>query len=180
VPFFKERQAKIRARGNAPGPVGIRYYPQRRRRTSFTTRQCAGSLEPKQQYQIIYTDITDRVEAEKALKLSERNFRNSMESSAIGIRISDNKEHTRMSTKRCWISLAIRISTKSRSSPPQEHYSLQAHADWVLRHEKLLRGEPMPKQVDIDIIRKDGTVRNLTVFHDGYLLGWRAAAPDSL
>jgi len=32
-----------------------------------------------------------------------------------------------------------------------------------MRHEKLLRGEPMPKQVDIDIIRRDGIVRNLDV-----------------
>ena len=32
------------------------------------------------------------------------------------------------------------------STPPQEYYTPEAHADWVVRHEKLLRGEPMPKR----------------------------------
>jgi two-component system NtrC family sensor kinase len=161
--FFQERQAKF-ARGETL-PDRLEFDIIRKdgavRHLQLASAQVLWNQ--KQQYQIIYTDITDRVEAEKALKLSERNFRNSMESSAIGIRISDNKEHTAYVNKALLDIFGYKDIDEVRSSPPQEHYSLQAHADWVLRHEKLLRGEPMPKQVDIDIIRKDGTVRNLTV-----------------
>jgi len=117
----------------------------------------------KQQYQIIYTDITDRVEAEKALKLSEQNYRNSMDSSAVGIRISDNNDHTSYVNRALLDIFGYKDIDEVSASPPQKHYSPEAYAAWELRHEKLLRGEPMPKQIDIDIIRKDGTVRNLTV-----------------
>ena len=117
----------------------------------------------KLQNQTLYNDITEQKQAELALKLSEQNFRNSMDSSAIGIRISDIKDHTSYVNKALLDIFGYKDIDEVRSSPPQEHYSPEAHTDWVLRHEKLLRGEPMPKQIDIDIIRKDGTTRNLSV-----------------
>jgi len=40
-------------------------------------------------YQLFCIDVTERVQAEEALKLSEQNFRNSLDSSLIGIRIVD-------------------------------------------------------------------------------------------
>jgi diguanylate cyclase (GGDEF)-like protein/PAS domain S-box-containing protein len=117
----------------------------------------------KEQNQTLYYDITERKQVEYALKLSEQNFRNSMDSSIIGIRISDNQDHTSYANKALLDIFGYENIEEVRTSPPQEHYSPAAHASWVLRHEKLLRGEPMPKQVDIDIIRKDGTVRYLDV-----------------
>jgi PAS domain S-box-containing protein len=117
----------------------------------------------KKQRQLIYQDVTERQKAEDALKLSEQNFRNSMDSSAIGIRISDNIDYTSYVNKALLDIFGYKDIDEVRASPPQEHYSPEDHASWVLRHQKLLRGEPMPKQIDIDIIRKDGSVRNLTV-----------------
>ena len=117
----------------------------------------------KLQNQTLYNDITEQKQAELALKLSEQNFRSSMDSSAIGIRISDNNDHTSYVNKAFLDTFGYKDIDEVMSNPPQEHYSTEARAAWVLRHEKLLRGEPMPKQVDVDIIRKDGTVRNLTV-----------------
>jgi diguanylate cyclase (GGDEF)-like protein/PAS domain S-box-containing protein len=117
----------------------------------------------KEQNQTLYHDITERKQVEHALKLSEQNFRNSMDSSTIGIRISDGNDHTSYANKALLEIFGYENIDEVKKSPPQEHYSPAAHASWVLRHEKLLRGEPMPKQVDIDIVRKDGTVRNLDV-----------------
>ncbi len=117
----------------------------------------------KQELQIYYQDITELKQAEQTCQLSEQNFRNSMDMSAIGIRISDNNDHTSYANKALLEIFGYENIDEVRKNPPQEHYSPAAHASWVLRHEKLLRGEPMPKQVDIDIIRKDGTVRNLDV-----------------
>ena len=117
----------------------------------------------KAQNQTLYNDVTEQKQAELALKLSEQNFRNSMDSSAIGIRISDNSDRTSYVNKVFLDIFGYKDIAEVRASPPHEHYSPEAHTEWVLRHEKLLRGEPMPKQIDVDIIRKDGTVRNLTV-----------------
>jgi len=48
----------------------------------------------KQQGQTIYNDITERVQAEEALKVSEQNFRNSIDGSTMGIRICEKNGHT--------------------------------------------------------------------------------------
>ena len=117
----------------------------------------------KQRHQTLYNDVTERKQAEESLLLSEKNFRNSMDSSPIGIRISDSYDHTSYVNKALLDIFGYENINEVRSSPPPEHYSPEAHASWVLRHEKLLRGEPMPKQIDIDIVRKDGNVRNLNV-----------------
>ena len=117
----------------------------------------------KEQNQTLYHDITERKQVEHALKLSERNFRNSMDSSTFGIRISNQNDHTSYANKALLEIFGYENIDEVKKSPPQEHYSPAAHTSWVMRHEKLLRGEPMPKQVDIDIIRKDGTIRNLDV-----------------
>jgi len=117
----------------------------------------------KQQAQTFFNDVTERKQVEDALKASEQNFRNSMDTSSIGIRISDNKDHTSYVNKTLLDIFGYKDINEVMSSPPQDHYSPASHASWVKRHEKLMRGEPMPKQVDIDIIRKDGTVRYLDV-----------------
>ena len=161
--FFEERKAKF-ARGEAL-PERLEFDIIRNdgavRHLQLASAQVLWN--GKQQYQIIYTDITDRVEAEKALKLSEQNYRNSMDSSAVGIRISDNNDHTSYVNRALLDIFGYKDIDEVSASPPQKHYSPEAYAAWELRHEKLLRGEPMPKQIDIDIIRKDGTVRTLTV-----------------
>ena len=110
-----------------------------------------------------FTDATERTRAEDALKLSEQNFRSSMDSSSIGIRISDNRDNTRYVNQSFMDIFGYKNMDEIKASPPPEHYAPEDHAAWVERHEKLLRGEPMPKQVDIDIIRKDGMVRHLDV-----------------
>ena len=108
-------------------------------------------------------DVTERKQAEDALKLSEKNFRNSMDSSSVGIRISDNNDHTSYGNKALLDIFGYENLDEVRKTPPQKFYSPEAYASYLTRHEKQLRGEPMPKQIDIDIIRKDGSVRHLDV-----------------
>ena len=119
-----------------------------------TLRQRVAELETSQ---------NERKQIEDALKLSEKNFRNSMDCSFIGIRISDKHGHTSYANKAFLDIFGYENIEEVITSPPQEHYSPAAHASWDLRPEKLLRGERMPKQVDIDIIRKDGVIRHLDV-----------------
>ncbi len=114
-------------------------------------------------YQLLVMDVTDRKQAEEALMLSEQNFRNSMDNSIIGIRISDINETNLYANQALLDIFGYKNADEIKVNPPQNYYSPQAYADWVVRHEKLKRGEPMPKQLEIDIVRKDGTTRNLQV-----------------
>jgi PAS domain S-box-containing protein len=106
---------------------------------------------------------TERKHIEDALKASEQNFRNLLDSSFIGIRISDKNDNTLYANKALLDIFGYENIQEVIKTPPQEHYTPEAHAGWVLRHEKLLRGEPTLDRVDIEIVRKDGAVRNLDV-----------------
>jgi len=85
-----------------------------------------------------------------------------------------------MSTKRCWISSATKISTKSGQVLRKNTILRKLILIGYWRHEKLLRGEPMPKQIDIDIIRKRRYYQEFECFDDGCLLGWRAQQHQTL
>ena len=124
---------------------------------------------------VLENKATPRKRVEDALKASEQNFRNLLDSSFVGIRILDKNDKTLYANKALLDIFGYENIQEVIKSPPQEHYTPEAHASWVLRHEKLLRGEPIPNQMDIDIIHKDGTVRHLElsrkeVFWDGQQL----------
>jgi len=94
----------------------------------------------------IVKEVIDHNQVEEALKASEQNLRNSLDQSMNGIRISDNTDHTSYVNKAILEIFGYKNIQEVMSTPPQEYYTPEAHADWVVRHEKLLRGEPMPKR----------------------------------
>ena len=108
-----------------------------------------------------FTDITERKQAETALKLSEQNFRNSMDSSTIGIRIMSDDNSTAYANQALLDMFGYENIEELKLSPPQEHYTLESHAAFVQRHEKFLRGEPLPELLEFDIICKNGAIRHL-------------------
>jgi PAS domain S-box-containing protein len=126
----------------------------------------------KAQGQTIYNDITERIQAEAALKISEQNFRNSMDSSTMGIRIMGNVDYTIYVNQAMLDMFGYQNIDELNASPPQEHYTPESHAEFLRRKEQYARGEPLPAQLEFDIIRADGAVRNLqlsskNVFWDG-------------
>jgi PAS domain S-box-containing protein len=115
----------------------------------------------KQQYQTLYHDITERKQTEKALKASEENFRNSMDNTLVGIRISDIDNRTLYANQALLDIFGYKNIDEVRAKSPQEYYSPESYADYLAMRGKYGNGEIIPDQVDIDIIRKDGTVRHL-------------------
>jgi len=118
----------------------------------------------KPQYQTLYNDITERKQAAAALKASEQNFRNSLDSSSLGIIIIDTDFNTLYANQALLDIFGYENIDELKSSPPSEHYTPESYTYWVSRHEKILRGEPVPNKIEADIIRKDGNVRHLEIF----------------
>jgi PAS domain S-box-containing protein len=111
----------------------------------------------------IANDITERKITEEALRASEENFRNSMDTSITGIRISDMENHTMYINKALMDIFGYTDVEEVRLKPPHEFYTPEFYADYLERNKRLHRGEPMPAQVELDIARKDGTIRHLRV-----------------
>ena len=160
---FLERKAKRRSGEPVPETLEIdtRHKSGSVRRIQTTRKEIF--WDGKQQYQLFYNDITERKQAEDALKASEQNFRNSMDNSSIGIRISDKKGNNLYSNQALLDIFGYRNLEEIQNNPPQNFYSPECYTAWKSRNEKLLRDEPMPKQVAIEIIRKDGIAKYLDV-----------------
>jgi PAS domain S-box-containing protein len=86
-----------------------------------------------------------------------------MDQSSIGIRISDKKGNNLYANQALLDIFGYENRAQIQIKQPQEFYSPECYAVFLQRHEKFLRGEQMPKRIEIDIIRKDGTMRNLQV-----------------
>jgi PAS domain S-box-containing protein len=107
------------------------------------------------------TTVIKRKQAEEANLISEQNFRNSLDNSSLGIHISDGSNRSSYANQALLDIFGYENIDEVKASPLQAHYTPKSYASWVERNEKLLRGEPMPSHVEIDIIRKDGTIHNL-------------------
>ena len=113
---------------------------------------------------VILRDVTKRKLTEEAAKESEQNFRSLMDNSAMGIRIRDADEHVVYANQTLLNIFGYENIDELRASPPQDHYTPASYAGYLQRKEKLLRGEPVSNTLEVDIIRKDGTIRCLQVF----------------
>jgi PAS domain S-box-containing protein len=126
----------------------------------------------KKEFQAVYNDVTSLINAEAALKASEQNFRNSVDSSSMGVRIMGDVDHTVYANQALLHMFGYKNIDELNTSPPQEYYTPESRAGFLLRKEQFIRGEALPDHLEFDIIRKDGAIRHLqlsskNVFWDG-------------
>jgi PAS domain S-box-containing protein len=117
--------------------------------------------ELKSNLENLKQEISEHKQAKEALKLSEQNLRNSLDSSMVGIRIMGDDNSTAYANQALLDIFGYKDIEELRASPPQEHYTPESHAGFLQRHEQFARGESLPDQLEFDIIHKDGTIRHL-------------------
>jgi PAS domain S-box-containing protein len=121
-------------------------------------------------------NIIKRKQAEEALKTSEQNFRTFLDYSSLGIRIRNTSEGIVYANQAFLDIFGYQNIEESKSHPPQEYYTQEEYANYLARSEKIKRGEPVDRKLEVDIIRKDGTVRHVQIF--GHIVrrdGWTQA-----
>ncbi|MGA2670197.1 MAG: PAS domain S-box protein [Dehalococcoidia bacterium] len=108
-------------------------------------------------------DITERKRAEEALRLSEQNFRDSIEKSPLGIRIVSGDGKALYVNKTLLDICGYGNLEKLEAVPRNQLYTPESYAEHRERVNKRKRREYVPSNYEISIVRKDGQVRWLSV-----------------
>jgi len=113
--------------------------------------------------QVVVRDISERKRAEEALRLSERNFRESMENSPLGIRIVSKDGRTLYANRTLLGTYGYSSLEELEAVPRKRRYTPESYAEHRERIKKRQRGESVPLNYEISIVRKGGQVRHLAV-----------------
>jgi PAS domain S-box-containing protein len=99
------------------------------------------------------------------LSASEQNIRNSLDNSALGIRITDKEGNVLYVNRTMLVFFGFKNLEELKTVPLQDLYTPESRAAWNARHEQFLRGELPPAKVQFNIKLKDGTIRSLETSH---------------
>lgn len=112
-----------------------------------------------------------RRQAAEALWVSERNFRNSLDGSPLGVRIADADGNTLYANRAVLDIYGYSSVEELEATPVSQRYTPESYAGHLERQEKKRKGEPVPGNYELNIIRKDGEIRQLEVFCKDVLWG---------
>jgi PAS domain S-box-containing protein len=113
---------------------------------------------------VVAKDITERKQAEEALRRSEENFRTSLDDSPLGVRIVTVEGETIYANRAILDIYGYESAEELRTTPIGNRYTPESHAEFKMRREKRKEGADVPSEYTIDIIRKSGEVGHLQVF----------------
>ena len=106
----------------------------------------------------------DKKNMEKMLRRSEENFRHSLEDSPMGVRMVSSSGETTYANRELLNIYGYDSIEELKSTPHEKRYTKESLAEHEIRKEKRKRGELVPSNYEIDIVRKNGEIRNLEVF----------------
>lgn len=109
-------------------------------------------------------EITERKQAEDALRESEENFRRSLDDSPLGVRIFDAEGETLYANRAILDIYGYASIEELKASPAEKRLAPESHAEHLKRREKRLRGGEITPQFEMSIVHKNGEIRHLQVF----------------
>ena len=107
--------------------------------------------------------IIERKQAKEALQAEEQNFRNSLDSSPLGIRIVTAEGETIYANQAILDIYGYSSVEELKATPVKKRYTPESYAEQQEREEKRKLGKPAPPNYEISIVRKDGEIRHLVV-----------------
>lgn len=114
--------------------------------------------------QALEQEIADHRQAVEDLKLSEDNFRRSINESPLGICIVTAEEEIIYANQAILDLYGYKSIEELKMGPVEKRYTKKSYAEFRDRHEKMSKGIYVPSEYTVDIVRKNGEVRNLQVF----------------
>jgi PAS domain S-box-containing protein len=115
----------------------------------------------KQRIKELEQSESERKRNEEALCRAEENFRRSLDDSPLGILIVTVDGETIYANRAI---LNIYSYEDLKTIHLKKRYTPESYAEYKIRREKRKRGDYVPSEYEISIIRKDGEVRNLQVY----------------
>jgi PAS domain S-box-containing protein len=104
----------------------------------------------------------ERKKTEEALSRSEQNFHDSLETSPLGIRIFNTDGKTLYANRAMLDIWGYSSIEELEAVPRKQRYTPDSYDEHRERVDKRKRGEPVPLNYEISIVRSDGQVRHLS------------------
>ncbi len=122
---------------------------------------------------IFAINVTERYRTAEALKESENNFRNLMDSSPFGIRILNIKDGNRLYCNRAYLDMfGVDSVEELNSIPLEKRLAPESYAGHLQRLEQRKQGQPpVPSQGEERLIRKNGEIRHVAVHRKPIMWG---------
>jgi PAS domain S-box-containing protein len=116
----------------------------------------------KSAMQVFVSDITERKRAQESLRLSEQNYRDSIENSLLGIRVL-NKDGKTIYANRAILDMWGYGSIKELEAvPAKQRYTPESYDEHMKRIGDMKIGEAIPSTYEASIVRSDGQVRHVS------------------
>ncbi|MBP1711296.1 MAG: signal transduction histidine kinase with reciever domain protein, partial [Deltaproteobacteria bacterium] len=164
--LFMERVGKMSRGINVPPTVELEILNKKGRRLNvqLNVKNICDSEGHVIGADVVAHDITLQKQIEDELRASESNFRNSLNDSPLGMRISTIEGETIYANRAILDIYGYNSIEELKKKTIKERYTPESYAAWQMRKEKRIQGEFGPSEYEISIVRKNGEIRHLQAF----------------
>lgn len=163
---WKKEPAETEASVNGQGPVVFESPCRRKDGSSFAARVSVTDVvvDGSSRSLCFLSDLTALKRAERVLKESEENFRRTLDDSPLGVRIVTAAGDTLYANRKLLDFYGYESLEELRNTPTRQRYHPSSYAEFLDRRLKRQRGERVPSEYKVTIIRKNGEPRRLQIF----------------